>query len=406
MPVNLTEPDNLLPVPGVRLGAAAAGIKYQDRDDIAVMLLDDGSVVSGVFTQSHFRAPPVDIAQENVARGGIRALLINSGNANAATGAVGAADARALCGHLAAAEGLPAEAVLPFSTGVIGERLPVADMLEPVESACAAATADGWLGAARAIMTTDTVPKAMSLQAPVGGVTVTATGIAKGAGMIKPDMATMLAFVCCDAAVAPGVLDDVTRRVADRSLNRITVDGDTSTNDSFIVAATGCAGNRVIDGDDETAAAALTELLATVAEHLAQGIVRDAEGATKFVTVRVQGGATSADCLEVAYTVAESPLLKTALFAGDPNWGRICMAIGRAKVDVLDPNKVSVDLGGVPIARGGMIADRYVEADAARVMARDEYDIVIDLGVGDAVEVVWTSDLSYEYVRINAEYRT
>lgn len=407
MAVNLPPLGELAPVAGVRLATACAGIKQRRRDDLAIVELAGGTTVAGVFTQSAFQAPPVVLARERIRGGSPRLLLINSGNANAATGAAGLADAKALCEHAARChgEGFGGASVLPFSTGVIGERLPVEAMRAPIELAAARLSADGWAGAANAIMTTDTEPKGTSARVTVGGGAVTVTGIAKGSGMIKPDMATMLAFVCCDARISSAALREMTREVAALSFNRVTVDGDTSTNDSFVVCATGQAGNAEISGPGE-AYAALRAGLAQVATALAERIVRDGEGATKFVTVRVGGGADAQECLQVAYTVAESPLVKTAIFAGDPNWGRFCMAIGRAGVDKLDPDRVSLALDDVVIARDGLVVEGYDEAAAAAVMGRDEYTVAIDLGRGDCCDSVWTSDLSYEYVRINAEYRT
>lgn len=406
MAVNLPALGSLPPVSGVRVGTAGAGIKQCERDDVAVFLLAPDTVVAGVFTRSAFRAAPVQIASANLATGGVRALVINSGNANAATGAAGLADAQAVCRTLADAMGIDQTAVLPFSTGVIGERLPVNSVLKAVERAADRAAEDGWPAAASAILTTDTGPKAVSRQVPVQGCPVTINGIAKGAGMIRPDMATMLAFVCCDASVTSECLEGLTREVADRSFNRISIDGDTSTNDSFVVCASGVAGNALITSADDPGYQDLREGLSAVAVDLATRIVRDGEGATKFVTIRVRGGADTEECLRVAYTIAESPLVKTAVFAGDPNWGRFCMAIGRSGVKDLDTGSVDLYLNDVCVARGGLIAPDYTEADGARVMAQDEFEIRVELGRGDAEEVVWTCDLSYEYVRINAEYRT
>ncbi len=407
MAVNLPELDGLLPVPGVRLGTACAGIKHLDRDDLVLLVLDPGTTVSAVFTQSGFRAAPVEIAESRIREGQPRVLLINSGNANAATGEPGAADARELCDHAARrlGDGLGGEQVLPFSTGVIGERLPVDAIRQGIDSTATALSGDRWDAAATAIMTTDTGPKAVSKRIRIEGAEVCITGMAKGSGMLKPDMATLLAFICCDAQICKVALDKLTREVANKSFNRLTIDGDTSTNDAFVIAATGVADHRVIEQAGESYDA-LRVGLETVACELAKRIVRDGEGATKFVTVQVTGGATETECLAVAYTIAESPLVKTAIFAGDPNWGRFCMAIGRAGIADLDSGKVSLSLDDVVVARGGLVAEDYVEAAAADVMARDEYAVNVDLGRGDCQAAVWTSDLSYEYVRINAEYRT
>ncbi len=407
MAVNLPPLGTLLPVPGVRLGTACAGIKQHERNDLALIELAEGTAVGAVFTQNRFRAPPVELAEARLGRHAPRLLLINSGNANAATGQAGLEDAEALCRRAAqcGAKGIAADQVLPFSTGVIGERLPLAAMRRAIKEAMQALKANGWADAAQAILTTDTGAKGLTKQIQIGGRAVTLTGIAKGAGMIKPDMATMLAFICCDASVTQTVLQTIVRDAAERSFNRITVDGDTSTNDAFAVAATAQAGHPRIDG----AGARLDALRSGVSElaaGLAERIVRDAEGATKFVTVQVAGGATQAECLRVAYAVAESPLVKTALFAGDPNWGRFCMAIGRAGIPELDPAKVSLALNDVAVAEAGLLSRGYDEAAAAAVMAKAEFTIDINLGRGPCEQSVWTSDLSYDYVRINAEYRT
>jgi glutamate N-acetyltransferase/amino-acid N-acetyltransferase len=406
MSVNLPTMVELHPVSGVQLASCGAAIKSAGRDDVALMVFAPATTVAGVFTQSGFRAPPVDLAEERIAAGGVRALLINSGNANAATGAEGLEDARALCAQAASALGLDEAAVAPFSTGVIGERLPVEKISTAIDTCAGALRPDGWAAVAGAIMTTDTAPKARSVVVEIDGRRVTITGIAKGSGMIKPDMATMLAYLCFDAAVSSACLQQLVREVADASFNRITIDGDTSTNDSFVLAATGAAGNGLIDDAQSSGYQALREALVSVAALLAQSVVRDGEGATKFVTVKVAGGASEAECLQVAYTVAESPLVKTALFASDPNWGRFCMAIGRAGVAGLDQSQVSVFLDELCFVKQGRQHPDYREADGAGVMAGDELTVRIELGRGDACTEIWTSDLSYEYVRINAEYRT
>ncbi len=404
MAVNLPPMGELLPIDGIALGSAAAGVKYADRLDLAVMLLGAGGVTGGVFTKSAFRAAPVLLAEQRV--GAARALLVNSGNANAATGERGLVDARVACAHLAARVDLPEESVLPFSTGVIGEFLDQDVMRRGIDAALAAATPDGWADAAQAIMTTDTVPKAVSAKFDLGGREVRATGMVKGSGMIRPDMATMLAFLGTDAAMSAAVAGALARDLAERSFNRVTVDGDTSTNDSFAVMASGRAGNSAVEDAGGDAYRELLEGLTPLVVELAQRTARDGEGATKFVTVRVEEGATPAECLAVAYTIAHSPLVKTAIFAGDPNWGRFCMAIGRAEVADLDPAAVGLYLDDVCVARNGLMADEYTEAAGAAVMARDEFTVRVVLGRGDAAETIWTSDLSYEYVRINAEYRT
>jgi len=404
MAVNLTPASDLLPVPGVRIGCACAGIKQTQRHDIALFELAADTQVAGVYTQSHFAAAPVLLARQRQMHS--RAWVVNSGNANAATGEVGIEDARAVCAHAARLLQVAATEVQPFSTGVIGQRLPVDKMNRALEQAFGELSEDGWLAAARAIMTTDTVPKGLSKTVVLDAATITITGIAKGAGMIKPNMATMLAYVACDAKVGPGVADDLIRDAVAHSFNRITVDGDTSTNDCFMLACTGAAANDTISGRRHPLYAVLSRAITELATALAQNLVRDGEGATKFVTVRVTGGRTSDDCLAVAYTVAESPLVKTALFAGDANWGRFCMAIGRAPVDELDPAQVQLWLDDVQVAEHGLMCADYTEARGAAVLAQDEFTVTIDLGAGAATETVWTTDLSYDYVRINAEYRT
>lgn len=403
MAVNVPELEDLLPVTGVRIGTSNAGIKQRVRDDMVVMVLDPGATVAGVFTRSAFRAAPVKLAQARLSGG--RALVINSGNANAATGQAGEHDAASVCD--AVGDTLPDVSgvnVLPFSTGVIGARLPVDAMKKGAAEAVQRLKADNWNAAARAIMTTDTVPKGRSLTVSTPRGVVTMTGIAKGAGMIKPDMATMLAFLATDAAIPRPLLQAMLKRVADVSFNRVTIDGDTSTNDSLILIATGGGGVAISDGSDPCLAEierGLTEL----AQDLAMWIARDGEGATRFVTVRVKGGMNPDDCLKVAYAIAESPLVKTAIFAGDPNWGRFCMAIGRSGARV-DPGRVTLFLDDVCIARNGMVAPGYQEKDAARVMAQQELTVHVDLGFGDIEEWVWTCDFSYDYVKINAEYRS
>jgi glutamate N-acetyltransferase/amino-acid N-acetyltransferase len=332
--------------------------------------------------------------------------VINSGNANAATGELGLQDADAVCSHVAKQLGVDLATVLPFSTGVIGERLNVPALQNAVTNAVVDLGSGAWLKAAAAIMTTDTVAKACSQQVSVGGEVVTITGIAKGSGMIKPNMATMLGFVGCDANISQALLAVMVKEIADESFNRITVDGDTSTNDCFMVCATAQSKAAAIVSQDDLAYQQLRQGLTEVAQILAQAIVRDGEGATKFVTVQVTGGASAQECLEVAYTVAESPLVKTALFAGDANWGRFCMAIGRAAVVDLDVANVALWLNEVEVASGGLMSSTYTEAAGAGVLAQDEFSVIIDLGRGRASETIWTTDLSYEYVRINAEYRS
>ena len=404
MAVNLSVPGKLLEIPGIQMGTARTGIKSADRDDVAIFSFALGTTTAGVYTQSSFIAPPVQLAKARQAY--CRAWVINSGNANAATGELGYQDADAVCSHVAGHLDIDLANVLPFSTGVIGERLNVPALKKAVTNAVANLGSDAWLKTAAAIMTTDTVAKACSQQVQVGGEVVTITGIAKGSGMIKPNMATMLGFVGCDANISQALLSVMVKDIADESFNRITVDGDTSTNDCFMVSATAQSNAAAIVSQDDLAYRQLREGLTQVAQILAQAIVRDGEGATKFVTVRVTGGASAQECLEVAYTVAESPLVKTALFAGDANWGRFCMAIGRAEVVDLDVSNVALWLNEVEVASGGLMSPTYTEAAGAGVLAQDEFNVIIDLGRGDASETIWTTDLSYEYVRINAEYRS
>lgn len=404
MAVNLSAPGKLLEVPGIQMGTARTGIKSADRDDVAVFSFAPGSSTAGVYTQSSFIAPPVQLAKARQVH--CRAWVINSGNANAATGELGLQDADAVCSHVAEQLGVDLATVLPFSTGVIGERLNVPALQNAVTNAVVDLGSGAWLKAAAAIMTTDTVAKACSQQVSVGGEIVTITGIAKGSGMIKPNMATMLGFVGCDANISQALLAVMVKEIADESFNRITVDGDTSTNDCFMVCATAQSKAAAIVSQDDLAYQQLRQGLTEVAQILAQAIVRDGEGATKFVTVQVTGGASAQECLEVAYTVAESPLVKTALFAGDANWGRFCMAIGRAEVVDLDVANVALWLNEVEVASGGLMSSTYTEAAGAGVLAQDEFSVIIDLGRGRASETIWTTDLSYEYVRINAEYRS
>ena len=404
MAVNLSVPGKLLEIPGIQMGTARPGIKSADRDDVAVFSFALGTTTAGVYTQSSFIAPPVQLAKARQAY--CRAWVINSGNANAATGELGYQDADAVCSDVAEHLDIDLANVLPFSTGVIGERLNVPALKKAVTNAVANLGSDAWLKTAAAIMTTDTVAKACSRQVLVGGEVVTITGIAKGSGMIKPNMATMLGFVGCDANISQALLSVMVKDIADESFNRITVDGDTSTNDCFMVSATAQSKAAAIVFQEESAYQQLREGLTQVAQILAQAIVRDGEGATKFVTVQVTGGASAQECLEVAYTVAESPLVKTALFAGDANWGRFCMAIGRAEVVDLDVSNVALWLNEVEVASGGLMSPTYTEAAGAGVLAQDEFSVIIDLGRGDASETIWTTDLSYEYVRINAEYRS
>ncbi len=405
--LNPPDPVSLLPVPGIRLGVACAGIKRPGRRDLLVMSIAEGAEVVAVFTQNRFCAAPVTVAREHLqAESGVRALLVNTGNANAGTGEEGLARARATCSALADLLGVSALQVLPFSTGVILEPLPHERIISALPAALADLRPDNWAAAAEAIMTTDTVPKAACTQVDLGGVTCTVTGIAKGSGMIHPNLATMLAFVATDAPVSCEALEAILRHAVHRSFNCITVDGDTSTNDACVLIATGATAAPVIQDDADARFAPLQEAVTRVMTQLAQAIVRDGEGATKFITVRVTGGRDEQECRQVAYAVARSPLVKTAFFASDPNLGRILAAVGYAGIPDLDVHRVRLHLGEVLVAEHGGRAAGYREEDGRRVMAAPEIPVTIDLGRGRAEATVWTCDLSYDYVRINAEYRT
>lgn len=390
-------------VPGVRLSSVACGIKKNGKHDLVLMAFSEGSIAAGVFTQSLFAAAPVQVGRRHLETAeSTRYFLINSGNANAGVGADGLADAMSCCDALAKLAGVPTDSVLPFSTGVIGERLPVAKITGALDAAMADLSEDNWLDAAQGIMTTDTRPKIASRQVVIGGKTVTLTGIAKGAGMIQPNMATMLCYMATDARCDKAMLQTLLADAVEHSFNRITVDSDTSTNDSCLLVATGASGVDVSAGD---AREAFSKALSALALELAQGIIRDGEGATKFVEVRVGNGPTSEVCLAIAYAIANSPLMKTAIYASDANWGRIVMAIGKAPVNI-DVNKLDVYLGDVQLMAAGQKHPGYTEDAGAAVMADEEITITVDLNAGAAAETVWTSDLSHEYVRINAEYRT
>jgi len=409
MAVNLQPPNaaDLHPVPGVRLGIAMAGIRKANRRDLTVVAIDEGARVAGVFTRNRFCAAPVQVCQEHLAAGHpVRALVINTGNANAGTGADGLARARRTCAALAGHLGIRPEQVLPFSTGVIMETLPVERIEAGLPAAVADLRADQWGTAAEAIMTTDTLPKAVSRQVVIGGRTVTITGVSKGAGMIRPNMATMLGFIATDAAVAQSVMQSLVQRAADASFNRITIDGDTSTNDSFVLIATGRAGHGEITRLDDGDGAVLAEGVVAVAEQLAQAIVRDGEGATKFITVRVEGGRDESECRQVAYAIAHSPLVKTAFFASDPNLGRILAAVGYAGIDDLDQGLIDLFLDDVHVAERGGRHPAYREEHGQRVMKRSEITVRVLLRRGTAQALVWTCDLSHEYVSINADYRS
>ena len=409
MPVNLSSPvaADLHPVRGVRIGVAEAGVRKAGRKDLTVFLLDAGASVAGVFTQNRFCAAPVQVCREHLAAGSaIRAMVINTGNANAGTGADGLARARATCDALAVQLGLAAQQVLPFSTGVIMETLPVERITAGLPAALADAQPAHWARAAEGIMTTDTLPKAASRQITLGGQSVNITGISKGAGMIRPNMATMLGFVATDAAIDPQLLAPLVREIADQSFNRVTIDGDTSTNDSFVLVATHQAGNAAITSLDSAEGAQLKAALLAVAQQLAQAIVRDGEGATKFITIRVEGGKTSDECRQVAYAIAHSPLVKTAFFASDPNLGRILAAVGYAGIADLDQTHIDLYLDEVHVAVQGGRNPQYREEDGQRVMQQSEITVRVCLGRGTASDTVWTCDLSHDYVTINADYRS
>ena len=405
MPVGLTAPASLDPVAGVRIGTAALGARRTPRDDLTLFELAPGAACAATFTRNAFCAAPVIVAREHLARAAPRYLLVNAGNANAGTGARGIEDARRCCAIVAGATGAPAGSVLPFSTGVIGEPLPVERFERAVPAAAGRLNGDGWLDAAAAIATTDTVPKGAFRTLDLDGRRVTVTGIAKGSGMIRPDMATMLAFIATDAAVEPRALRPMVRDAVEASFNRITVDGDTSTNDACVLIATGRAGGPPLDAGTP-ACAALAEAVGAVALRLAHAIVRDGEGATKFVTVEVAEGADRSECLAVAYAVAHSPLVKTALHASDANWGRILAAVGRAGLDGFDVDRIRIHLNDVCIVSGGGRDPGYTEAAGVAAVAGEEIAIRIALGRGEAEDRVWTCDFSHRYVTINAEYRT
>lgn len=408
MAVNLHIPQQseIYPVPGIEVGTAEAGIRKAGRKDLTVFRLAEGTAVAGVFTNNRFRAAPVQVCERHLAAAqGIRALVINTGNANAGTGAPGLQAAHETCEAVAAQLGIAAQQVLPFSTGVILEPLPVGRLTGALPAAIQGLAPDNWFDAAYGIMTTDTQPKISSRRLALGDTTVTITGISKGAGMIRPNMATMLGFMATDAGIAPDLLRDMTRQIAERSFNRITVDGDTSTNDSFIIMASGQSGVQ-IQGADDPLYEQLFNALAEVALELAQKIVRDAEGATKFITVQVEEAASAHEALQVAYAVAQSPLVKTAFYASDPNLGRILCAIGYAGITDLDVSATRLWLGDTLVASDGGRHPEYAEQDGQRVMQEAEILVRIALGRGNHQETVYTCDFSHEYVSINADYRS
>ena len=409
MPVNLPQPDpsQLFPIGGIRIGVTEAGVRKANRKDLTVVLIDEGASVSGVFTQNRFCAAPVQICREHLAaKTGIRAMVINTGNANAGTGQDGLARARSTCGALGKLLGVPSGAILPFSTGVIMEQLPNDRIEAGLPAAIADASDAHWLKAAQGIMTTDTVPKAFGAQVTIGGALISISGISKGAGMIRPNMATMLGFMATDACVSQSVMHQLALELAEGSFNRVTVDGDTSTNDSFVVIATNKAKHKLIESLDTADGLALKAAMMGVAKKLAQAIVRDGEGATKFITVQVEGGKTQQECRKVAYAIAHSPLVKTAFFASDPNLGRILAAVGYAGIDDLDQSGIDLFLDDVHVAIKGGRNPLYREEDGKQVMKQSEITVRVGLGRGDAVDTVWTCDFSHDYVTINADYRS
>ncbi|HQC86669.1 MAG TPA: bifunctional glutamate N-acetyltransferase/amino-acid acetyltransferase ArgJ [Rhodoferax sp.] len=409
MPVNLSLPDaaTLFPIAGVRIGVTEAGVRKVGRKDVTVVLMDAGASVSGVFTSNRFCAAPVQICREHLTAGqGIRAMLINTGNANAGTGAEGLARARSTCEALAQKLDISVDQILPFSTGVIMEPLPGDRIIAGLDAAIADAQPGNWLRAAEGIMTTDTVPKAFGKQVQIGGKTISITGISKGAGMIRPNMATMLGFIATDACVGQSVMKQLSLELAEGSFNRVTVDGDTSTNDSLVVIASNKAGNAAVDSLDSADGKVLKAAMLDVARQLAQAIVRDGEGATKFITVRVEGGRNAEECRKVAYAIAHSPLVKTAFYASDPNLGRILAAVGYAGIDDLDQGGIELHLDDVHVATQGGRNPAYREEDGQRVMKQSEITVRVGLGRGAASDTVWTCDFSHEYVTINADYRS
>ena len=406
-----TDPADLLAIQGIRIGVAEAGIRKTGRLDLTVLLIDAGASVSGVFTQNRFCAAPVQVCREHLTRCAnsglsVRALVINTGNANAGTGQEGLERAYATSAALSQSMGVQPAQVLPFSTGVIMEQLPHERIVAGLPRALADAQASHWGRAAQAIMTTDTVPKAFSRKVQIGGATVNITGISKGAGMIRPNMATMLGFIATDACVAPELMQQLARDLAEASFNRVTVDGDTSTNDSLVLIATNQAAHFPITSLGSAEGQTLKAALLDVAHKLAQAIVRDGEGATKFITIQVEGGKSSEECRKVAYAIAHSPLVKTAFFASDPNLGRILAAVGYAGIDDLDQSAIDLYLDEVLVAMHGGRNPAYREEDGQRVMRQSEITVRVLLGRGSAQDTVWTCDLSHDYVTINADYRS
>ena len=410
MPVNLLSPraQDLLAIPGITIGVTEAGVRKANRRDLTVLLLDAGSSVGAVFTQNRYCAAPVQVCRTHLAPTApdIRALVINTGNANAGTGVPGLQAANQTCAAMAQQLDVQPEQILPFSTGVIMEELPVEKIIAALPAAISNAHAANWANAAEGIMTTDTVPKACSAQTTLEGAAVHITGIAKGAGMIRPNMATMLGFMATDAKVSQPVMAQLAREVADASFNRITIDGDTSTNDSFVIMATNKAAHTEITDLASPAGVTLKAAVLKVAQQLAQAIVRDGEGATKFITVQVDGGKTPEECRQVAYAIAHSPLVKTAFYASDPNLGRILAAVGYAGISDLDQEKIELFLDNVHVVTRGGRNPAYREEQGQQVMKQSEITVRVNLGRGTASDTVWTCDFSHDYVSINADYRS
>lgn len=406
MAVGLKAPDAVLPVAGVKLATVEAGIRYKGREDMVLMTMPEGSSTAAVFTKNNYCAAPVTLAKTNLAATSPRALLINAGNANAGTGNLGMENAQLSCAIAAEALDVEAEQVLPFSTGVIGEQLPMDIMQRGIKALLGKLDENNWLPAAKAIMTTDTVVKAVSSQVQIDGHTITISGMVKGSGMICPNMATMLAYVATDAVIEQDVLQEMLSQGNAASFNRITVDSDTSTNDALVLLASKQNEMAAIKSADSANAKLFYQALEEVLITLATAVIRDGEGATKFVKVAVLGGASQADCESIAYSVAHSPLVKTALFASDPNWGRILMAVGKAPVEQIDLERIAIEINQVPLIEQGEPAKTYTEEIGKAVFSQEEITISINLNLGDEHHHVWTSDLSHDYVSINADYRS
>ena len=406
MPIGLEQPKSLLNIKGIRLSACSAGIYDKKRDDLALIEICKDSIVTTAFTKNIFCAAPVKISKNNLTKTSPLYCLINSGNANAGTGKTGLSNAKAICKELANIVSCSEDEILPFSTGVIGEDLPVEKIKKTIPDLIKKLSDDSWLSTAKAIMTTDTIPKAISDQIKIGDTTINITGITKGSGMIKPNMATMLSFIATDARVTKDVLERIKLNALSKSFNRITVDGDTSTNDSFILIATSKAKTPIIDKLDSNEFLILENAIMSICKKLAQAIVRDGEGANKFISIKVDGGANESECLSAAYTIAESPLVKTAFTASDPNWGRIIAALGNANIPNIDTKKIRIHINDVCIFDDDKRSDTYSEESGQREMSKEEIILKVELNRGDYSEEIWTTDLSHDYIKINAEYRS